>query len=1010
MNHENKTKKAEQEFRTTLFYYRLRIGIVVMVLMLIPVIGGMILLPHFREATYVPPTYPQLDPNSKTYWVDRTLADIESHRNTNNKTDHSQLHFSLMNTLAAAQKVSSTYARTMAIADIAITMAKNDIDINIDDIIKELGDTPLATSIRTRIIASQSLMYVRLSKRSAARVAVQEYDRIVIEADIKLNTPTNELAFLGIITTLACLEDTVKLSDLFRKQIEFSLRTTMEQRMRAYRLIAGEQARVGMLVDAMNTVSKIRNLVERVRAYQLIMIYAARPPKMVPVEPSFFLPPVEGPWEALTEPVMARQIVGDIIRQIVDSEELEDQIDLLTMLSESRVMCDPEIYRLFRAGIADQVLIEDLVRRPILQQLDNPRSELIRASLNLPPRPSHLQQNIDPVLDDWESPNPTISIGVKEMESLALTNTFNQQKIHAWLMTAQCYQLCGRYSEAVQILRQAAAVSRDQKQSTSRIQTLLKIGERLFGVGSITEAHSVLKEVGLPSAVPATSAQETSTQPIILFTPDHLSVLARLQIVGRFFDEALATIRYIEPPLSQVPDLVFLAREQLRIGHFDEAAKTISAIADNTQAELLQHLSAIAQGGGEEHYLAAKIPFPDNLQTDEDLQRCCELLIQNGLFGVAVTAAQKMRNAELQSQNLARLVREHILLFRAYGEDGDWHRSIRVSLLEAAYAVAKKIVQPISRAESFEVILAAVLPYYSEADVRDFLFRVFDEALAISRRIETPEDKVELLGKLILSKITLETGRIQNNRSDRLPFFDRESNPTLAESVDELIAEAIDGINEVGDIPQRGYALSFLAKALAQVGRFQSARTFVKNAEETACELADKREAISILLSLVPTLQSLNDSEATLKVYGLMFTLISDSYLEGSDSAETTIFEWRLRDSELDRVVRSLLEQNFLAEAVLFTNRIDDLHLRDRLLRAAVYIYMDQKNFTLAESTAKKIELPRFRTGTLRDLAFLQRRSANSTNHNENENSEKTTKPVEDANKTESNKEIPTDL
>ncbi|MDR1269899.1 MAG: hypothetical protein LBK82_10270, partial [Planctomycetaceae bacterium] len=263
-NQENKTTKVEQSFQKILFYYRLRIGIIATIVVLLLAAGGIVLLRNFKETKFVSPTYKQLDPNSKTYWVDRTLADIDLYRNTKTKAGNTkQLYWLLMNTLDEARKISSNYVRIMAISDIAITMAKNDIDINIDNIIKELGETPLAASMRTRIIASQSLMFLRLAKRSAARVAIQEYDRIVIETDMKLNTATNEFAFLGVITTLACLQDTPKLSDIFSKQIEFSLRITTEQRMRAYRLIAGEQARVGMSVDALNTVKKIRNSVER---------------------------------------------------------------------------------------------------------------------------------------------------------------------------------------------------------------------------------------------------------------------------------------------------------------------------------------------------------------------------------------------------------------------------------------------------------------------------------------------------------------------------------------------------------------------------------------------------------------------------------------------------------------------------------------------------------------------------------------------------------------------------
>jgi tetratricopeptide (TPR) repeat protein len=566
-----------------------------------------------------------------------------------------------------------------------------------------------------------------------------------------------------------------------------------------------------------------------------------------------------------------------------------------------------------------------------------------------------------------------------------IKNIMDQQKINAWLMMSQCYQSSSRYADALRILRKAAVIARAQPQSNERIQALLKIGEHLLSVGSITEAQTVLQDIGLPSiSPPLTTSPENQSQPAILFTSEQLSYLARLQIVGRFFDDALQTIRCIEPPSAQVHDIAFLVVEQIRIGHFEEAAKTLSTLNnDVTQMKKLQHLLAIAQNGGEEHYTAVKLPFPENLKNDEELRRCCELLIQNGLFGVAVTTAEKIQNTKLQSQNQERLVREYMLLFKAYGANSDWHRSVRESLLKTAHSIAEKIVHPISRAESLEMILTAVLPYTHQENRKDFLLRVFDEAIKTARQIDTLEDKAILMSRLILNKIVLETDREQLNH---FPLFNRETNPTATETVERLITEVISVVNEIGDVPKCGYALSFLAKALGQVGRVREAQTFVKNAKETAKELTDKPETISILLSLIPTVQALGDSKHTQQIYSLALSIISDSFLSIPIISETTIYELRFRNSELDRVISSLLEHNFIIEAITFANRINEPQLRDRLLRVAAYISMDQGEFTLAESTVRKLELPRFRTRALRDVLFMKRHANDPINDNNDNN------------------------
>jgi tetratricopeptide (TPR) repeat protein len=362
------------------------------------------------------------------------------------------------------------------------------------------------------------------------------------------------------------------------------------------------------------------------------------------------------------------------------------------------------------------------------------------------------------------------------------------------------------------------------------------------------------------------------------------------------------------------------------------------------------------------------------LSRDDELSRCCELLIQNGLFGVAAGAAEKIGNKELQSSMLTRIVREYILLFKAYGEESDWHRSIRESLLENAGLTVEKIVQPAARVYALDAILMGVLPYIHKENRTESLLRWWEEAFKLCRQIEVVEEKAELMSRLILTKITLEAG--DREGGGRLPLLDQESNSTAIEDISKLITETLEIINQSQDVPQRGYALSSLAKALAQIGRVSNAQKLLKSAEETAKELTDKREAISVLLSLIPTFLSLNDHDAARKIYSLTFTIVSDSFIATPNTSEAT-FEWRLRDSELDRIVRSQLEQNFIIEAVVFADRIKEPLFRDRLLRTAAYIYMDEEKIKSAESAVRKMELDMVLKGALRDVLFLKRFLAN---------------------------------
>jgi hypothetical protein len=981
MSQKNKMTRTERKIQRILFFRRTAIGLGVIVFFLLLAFGCGIMWQYFYEPPFVPPSYEKLDPESPDYWVDRIMIDVNSVRSkaTELKKSDTKLYFSVMGTLNAARKCSSQYERLKAVSDIALTLAKNDIDINVDNIVLELGDSPPASAIRARILISQGLMYLRLSKRSAAKVALLTYDRLVIDADLKLNSTSNEYALLGAVTILAYLKDLGKLNEILNRQCEFALRMTTEQRMRTYRIIAGEQARAGMTADALNSAQKIQDTVERVRAYQMILFYTARAREIKPEEPAFVLPPTEGPWKPLTAPAVARQTVADILKQILACPSLEEQIDLLTMLSGSRLMCDAEIHRLLRESVAGQPNINESVKQLVLQHLDNPRSELIRASLKLPPLPKTPRHRIDTAAEDWNSPVKMPNIENSELNPNLTNELADQQMIWHWLMTAQCYQMVERYSDSTRSLRQAAAVAKKQRPA-EQFQNLLKIGERLLSAGSISEAGDIFRNIKMPAGQTVDSVPENQYQ---------LSDLARLQMVGRFFDDALKTINRIEPATARDNDLTFLVTEQIRISRFEEAADTALLLTDTSQKERLQHLLAIAKGAGKEHYNALKIPFPDDSHNDTELIRCGEFLTANNLLGIAVQTAQKIGHSEQKSKLLARIVREYVLLLRAYEDDSQWQRSVRDALLNNACSAAEKITDLSLRAYAQEAMIDAALPLAAKEKRTVFLLRLFDETWTACRQISIPANKAELMGRLILAKIMLEAdGQTVPNR---FPLLNPAAKSTAVNHIVTLIAEAVEAVNETDGVPQRGYALSNLAKAMGQIGRAQGAQKLLENAEETAKMLNDKHETISIMLSLIPTFQALNDIEGTQKIYRQTFTIVANSFIEMPNTTEATL-EWRQRDSELDRIIRSLLEQNFIAEGITFANRVNDPLLRDRLLRVAVYIYMDEGDIGLAESTVRKIELPAVLDGALRDVQFMKRRLTNKPNDNKSKNQANTGK------------------
>lgn len=977
--------QLEKDIQRALFHRRLLLSSIGFVLLLLLAVGGFLVWRFIEGSQINPPSYEHLDKTASTYWVDRTELDIKEARAIPSKPRSNEMVYRYVtNTMARAKALPTEFERLMAIYDIALTMAKHDVDVNIDDTLRNLGDTPLAQSLQGRIYVSQGLMHCRMSNPNGARVAIQEYNRLVIDADLKLDSLINDMSFCGAVTALAYLKNTTLLNDMFKRQVNFTLRVDSSQRMKAYRFIAVEQARVGFAIDAMETVKKIDNPLERVRAYQLIIAYTARQPKIEPVEPSIATPQTEGPWPPIQNIAQAKRIVNDVLQQIAQKETADEQINLLVRLAGSRLMCDPEIHRLLKEALVEDKQFDELIKRPAVKLLDNPESEVIRKSLNMPPpkknKPSKTE---DPALDDWTSSMESLAVDMIEMDPGMVKTLNDQQTVRALCGMAQSYLIAARHQDAARILQRAYLVARQQSNALDRVRNLMAIAEQQMSTGNLSEARTTLAEIVLPAEGDHNEENsETSRNDLSALTQNRLSDLARLQTVGRFFDEALNTIRFIDTVEVRDADYAFLAMEQIRILRPDDAAKTISKISDETRRQTLEHYPPLLRDGddgddAEEHFAAIQIPYPNSLRRNSELKQCCELLIYRGLFGVARETASRITNPESSSQILARIVREYMLLFRAYSAENEFHQTVRKELLEKALEISHEIEDPLIQTTALQSVLADSLAYSKkQAGTRninvEFLQSVDAAFISARKIIDNNAAKAKLMSQLVLARIAMESGK--SKQTVTWPLIDRELNTKSYEPIRALIDETLAVVNESDSNADRGYALSNLAAALGQIGRFQSARIMLGEAEATAQEISDKQESVGILLSTAPTYRMIGETENMRQAYYTAFGIIMEAYVDAVNSSDPTL-DWRLRDSELDRIVRSQLEQDLLVDAFEYANRINEPNIKDRLLRALAYIHLDHKENTTAESIARKIEVPELFRDTIRDVLFLIRQS-----------------------------------
>ncbi|MDR3233288.1 MAG: hypothetical protein LBT46_06460 [Planctomycetaceae bacterium] len=949
----------EKQVERTLHRRFLVGGILIIIVCSILMAVGINVIKNLTYVDELQPDYSSLDADSENYWEERTKINIQTaHKTKNAVLQHQRLQRFIDKSIRDAMFIDSDYNRITAVSMIALTLAKNDVDFTIDKPMEQLGTSHLASSMRCRVFVSQALMYLRLGKFPSAKVAITESNRLFVATDQRLNSAINEETFFGTVTVLAQLQESQELPVFFKQQLEFVLVLSLDQQSRVFRLIAGEQVRAGMINDAISTFKKIRNPLEIARALELLIAYSGRPPQVKIAEPAMLVLQNEPADKPLVYPDRTKNIVREIFQWIAQTTDADVQIDLLQRVADSRLMYDKEIHALLRESIAHSPDFADVVKKTVLPLLDNPQSQSIRSALHLPERKDVPKMNIDSADEDWTTQDETIPVPVADIDIAPLINRLDEQTVQTLILTAQSYMMCSRFHDAVRVLRKAAAAAQKMQKPDVRITLLLRTGEQQIASGAFAEARRTLHSISLiPEAA-----------------PQQLAELARLQVIGRFFSDALETLQAVS--VQELRDGVyrFLAMEQLRTQRLDGAAATLGKMSQGKAADEVRHFLNIAKGqGNDADYAAVSIPNPakqdannenDNADGEQSLSRCCERLIQSGLLHQAGKEIERIGDKSVQSRLRSRIVREYLLLYNAYREEQD----IRQYLFNEVFAAAEQAAQD-DRTVLWTVLLDTLTSQFQTETEREAGRKLWERALTACRSIQKNGERAECLAQLLLAKIAMEKPLGKGT----YPLITKESNPLVYEETAMLIDECRRCVESTETAAKQGKPCVLLSKVLAQVGRTKAANSLIEQAREIAGESSNSAETADLYLMMIPVYKSLNESAVIPELFETAIKTITNAFTEKIQQVD--ILDWRLRDSSIDAVIRNMMEYGFMDTAVRSLNRINEPVLRDRLIRAAAYIYLDQNNIDVAEPLARRITMKEMQQATLKNVLLAKRRS-----------------------------------
>jgi len=944
---------AELEVRKTLhqIYFLRGIGVLFFVMLLLAT--GFAVYNFVSYVDPVEPDYALLDTDSDTYWTDRIQIDIATAQESQgtDQVRQQRLQRFVHQTVTEAMDVPTPNARAQAVTGIASVLAQNDIDLVLGSPLRLLGSSRLIASMRARVLISQALMHLRLGKNSAAALTLQHYNQLVSDADLKLNSPTNEESFFGAVTVLRTLDDDEGLVELFEIQKISTAALGIDQRMRAYRMIVGEQVRIGMVTEALETAKAITSPLELARAWALILQYSARPPEIRLVEPTMLDlldDPQAEPAEFLEQ---AKQAAHEIFQYLTENKDINTQTALLQRIAGSRLMCDAELHELFRESLAESEVIHHWVKQPILKLLDDPESPTIRAALNMPPRTEPSPQQGDSAIDDWTTSEEIVHVLVTDIDPTPLRTRTDQQWVQALLAIAQSYHSIRRFQDADRILKQAFVAAQRFADSSVRVTLLMRIGEQQVAVGSLADARNTFATVA--SALNQNQKEE----------------LARLQILGRLFDDAFQTISSIESPVNREYACSFLLREQIRINRLDDAEKTLALMPQGSAATGSRSRLNIAQGNAtREDFSTLGLAFPE--ENVPDWARYCTGLIQHGLLSLADQSISEISNVQKRGEVLTRIAREYLSLYQTFNDTNDPNYVIRREIRQAIVSLANRSGQPMTQT----TILTELL-MYSTGQLRTETEReegkeLWLQAIRACRSITKPDEQAVLFAQLIVAKNLLESS-IPLKRT--MPLFTNDSNPQAYEETNALIGECLERTNLLDKGEQRGSAYAHLARALVQIGRTSAAQEMLDNVLDIASHVSNRQMSVRLFLSMIPALRAMNSADAIPQIYRLAISEVDREFSGRASMAD--VYEWRMRDSDIEQIIRSQLENGFVDDVVESARRLNEPVLRDRLLRTAVYLYLDHDDVERAELEARRMTVKEIQNNVIQNIQIIKRRA-----------------------------------
>ncbi|MCL2306252.1 MAG: hypothetical protein FWC43_12985 [Planctomycetaceae bacterium] len=921
---------------------------------------------HTEVRTTSTASYEGLDPTSYSYWRERTERDIASARELAKPSLplNVLLGSNLSATIRAADRLKDPAERALAISSIIYAQINQNVGTNLDEALFALGNSPAVRPLRMSLAPPLAFFY-QSTDRPRAVSAIHNYLALLKETTFNPEDADQKNALVQILDACTVLDLDREL-DTALKHLLASANSIVNENRKNLLLafIVEQQIRFQKYADALATLPQVTQPPLLAKCYQKLIESRAQ---VGTFSRESVMESASDATSAVFQnkirnPDLVTQTLERIFINIARIEDQEVRQETLQQLLESEMMVHANLYDLVRSALIETRSLSTPMKVQLLSLVDNPRSATLRKARGMPPLFSEIEQKNEELTDEQFLEQARQLLTPQPLSK----NRMYQEDIRILTNTAMELLNWGQKKEAVLLLNRATkrikGLDIENKQGVSRTA----LAAILVSAGEIEAAQDLLHEEGEI----LTFSQRTSQ------TDRDFSRIAEIQLRARLLEEAFQTLREMLPGPAKTSLLQSLVWEQIKIGQFDNAKKSVAEMQNSPAKTALRHsLEATVQR------LSKKLnenvytypPLEEILRSNgaDKPQRLFDLvvtLIQEGLLVDAREAARSISDPAIRDRAMDLIVQEATAVFRSYFSKLPLHQQVRKNMFSFGFQTAKEISSPQNQLLAMERIYSQMALTLEVGEV----LPEREEILTLWSSLSDTEDltvKIDCGLRMFQNELRRHASEVRGRVSGNW-YVVPETAPFPSAEQKQILVTVAALVPRLPSAEARAVRSAQLAALFYQICDSENGKRHVEDALR-ACETAEQKDiAAGVCLSLAQTLHEAEEWEKAEEMFTRAVREAEKILSEEGGKKIDRLLGRRMRDRILAEICRGQAEVGKIADAMQTATNIREKFFVDRLCKAIGYLQISQGAYEEAEATFKNIKDPSWKNSSLNDALF----------------------------------------